>query len=175
MTYCFYICTCFCLVIYQTTIMPHLVIFNQFYDLLCLLVIYLGLFRPVRESIPVVLLLGLVMDDLSGGPLGLYITTYFWLFVGLNQALKFFQVGHRLLLPLVIASGVLIENLIFLGTTVIFNSDGQFSREAIISVMIQVLWAICTGPFFLVVINYSHKRWNKWVDELFVRGEKYHE
>jgi len=175
MTYCFYLWVCFCLVIFQTTIMPYLSLFDRFYDLLCPFVIYLGLSRPIRESIPVVLFLGFVMDNLSGGPFGLYITTYFWLFISVNRAIKFLHIGNRVLLPLVIASGVLIENFIFLGTSAMFNPDLLFPKGAISTVAVQVLWAICTGPFFLMSINYTHKRWDKWLNELFARENRYNE
>ena len=175
MTYCFYIYACLCLIIFQTAIMPGLWLFDRFYDLLCPFVIYLGLFRPRRESIPFVLFLGFVMDNLSGGFFGLYITTYFWLLVSANQAVKFLHVGNRLIWPLVIAAGVLLENLIFLGSTVMFNPDLRFPANAISTVGGQVLWAIWTGPFFLLFIKYTHKRWDQWLNELFARENRSNE
>ena len=37
----------------------------------------------------VVLFLGFIMDNLSGGPFGLYLTTYFWLYVGVKGITTF--------------------------------------------------------------------------------------
>ena len=82
MNYLFNISACLFLVILQTTIIPYLPLLDKFYDLLIPFIVYLGLSRPVRESLPFVLFLGFIMDNLSGGPFGLYLTTYFWLFVG---------------------------------------------------------------------------------------------
>ena len=77
MSYFFNISVCLLLVILQTTIMPYLPPLDKFYDLLIPFIVYLSLSRPVRESLPFILFLGYIMDNLSGGPFGLYLTTYF--------------------------------------------------------------------------------------------------
>jgi len=97
MSYFFNISACLFLVILQTTVMPYLPLLEKFYDLLIPFIVYLGLSRPVRESLPFVLFLGFIMDNLSGGPFGLYLTTYFWLYVGVKGITMFIQVGNRLL------------------------------------------------------------------------------
>ncbi|OEU68355.1 MAG: hypothetical protein BBJ57_10385 [Desulfobacterales bacterium PC51MH44] len=169
MTYCFHICTCLCLVIIQTTVMPCFPLFDRFYDLLTPFVIYLSIFRSNRESIPVILFCGFVMDNLSGGPFGLYLTTYLWLFIGLRWIITFLHVGDSLLLPFVVAAGVLIQNFIFIGTIVMFKLGSWFSSTAIRTVAVQFGWAIFTGPIFLAFFNYSHRRWDKWFKELFTK------
>ena len=72
MTHFFHICICFGLVILQTTIMPYFSLFDKFYDLLSPFVVYLSLFRSTRESVPVILFFGFIMDSLSGWAFGLY-------------------------------------------------------------------------------------------------------
>jgi rod shape-determining protein MreD len=103
MSYFFNISACLFLVILQTTVMPYLPLLDKFYDLLIPFIIYLSLSRPVRESLPFVLFLGFIMDNLSGGPFGLYLTTYFWLYVGVKGITTFIQVGNRLvIIPLLL-------------------------------------------------------------------------
>jgi cell shape-determining protein MreD len=154
MSYFFNISASLFLVILQTTVMPNLPLLDSFYDPLIPLIVFLGLSRPVRESLPFVFFLGFIMDNLSGTPFGLYITSYFWLFVGVKGITKLLQVRDRLFITtLIIAAGVLIENLIFLGTLTILGPDQQLAGDAAKTVTIQVLWAIWTGPIFMVVLR----------------------
>jgi rod shape-determining protein MreD len=154
MSYFFNISVCLFLVILQTTVMPNLPLLDSFYDLLIPVIVFLGLSRPVRESLPFVFFLGFIMDNLSGTPFGLYITAYFWLFVGVKGITKLLQVRNRLFITtLIVAAGVLIENLIFLGTLTILGPDQQLAGDAAKTVTIQVLWAIWTGPIFMVVLR----------------------
>ena len=162
MTYFFYICVCLGLIIFQTAIMPSLPFFDRFYDLLCPFVIYLGLFRPARESIPVILIIGMIMDSILGGPFGLYVTTYVWLFIGVKWMISYLHLGNSAILALVVASGVLLENFIFIGTMAIIAPEARFPANAANIVGVQVLWAIFTGPFALMTFDYTQKNWDRW-------------
>jgi len=159
MSYFFNISVCLLLVILQTTIMPYLPLLDKFYDLLIPFIVYLSLSRPVRESLPFILFLGYIMDNLSGGPFGLYLTTYFWLYVGVKGITMFIQVGKRLLIiALIVAGGVLFENLISLGAFALLGSRQQFAGDALEIVTIQVLWAIFTGSLFLLFFRNAQSR-----------------
>ena len=167
MTYCFHITACLCLIIFQTTILPCLPLFDTFYDLLALYIVYMGIFFGVREGIPVAIIAGLIMDSLSGGPFGLYLTVYLWLFIGVRQLIKIFHVSNYILLPFVVAAAVLIENIILLGTFGLLEPGTQFFSSFIInSVVAQVVWAIFTGPFIIQFYNFTYKRWNRLFNKL---------
>jgi cell shape-determining protein MreD len=159
MSYLFNISICVFLVIVQTAVVPVLPLLDRFYDLMIPFVVYLGLSRPVRESLPFVFLLGFIMDNLSGSPVGLYLTTYFWLFLGVKGITKLLQVANRLfIIMLIVAAGVLIENMIFWGTLSILGPDRQIADETAKSVAVQVLWAVWTGPIFLLIFrNIQHR------------------
>jgi len=169
MTYFFYICVCLCLIIFQTAIMPYLPLFDRFYDLLCPFVIYLGLFRSARESIPVILIIGMIMDGIFGGPFGLYVTTYVWLFIGVKWMISYLHLGNSAILALVVASGVLLENFIFIGTMAIIAPEARFPANTTSIVGVQVLWAIFTGPLVLKVFDYTQKGWNRWYAGRFLK------
>ena len=115
MRYGFYIGTCLFLILIQTTILPYFNAFSGIYDLLIPFVIFICICLPIRESLPFVLILGLIMDNLSGSPFGFYLTFYFWLFVGVRWVLKFLRVSNKFLLSLVVVIAVLIENIIVIG------------------------------------------------------------
>lgn len=163
------ICIGLFLIVIQTTVMPHIPVFQRFYDLLTPLVLYLSIFRPVRESTVIIFIFGFLMDNISGGPFGLYLTVYFWLFLSVRWAITFLHVGDSFLLPFVVAVGVLMENLIFIGADAMFEQNLQISQIMINTVVIQVLWAIFTGPFFLMLFNYSHRRWDRWTKKIFAQ------
>jgi cell shape-determining protein MreD len=163
------ICIGLFLIIIQTTVMPHIPVFERFYDLLTPLVLYLSIFRPVRESTVIIVIFGFLMDNISGGPFGLYLTVYFWLFLSVRWAITFLHVGDSFLLPFVVAVGVFMENLIFIGADAMFEQNLQISQIMINTVVVQVLWAIFTGPFFLMLFNYSHRRWDRWTKKLFAQ------
>ena len=159
MSYFFNISACLFFFFLQTTIMPYLPLLNKFYDLLIPFIVYLSLSRPIRESLPFVLFLGFIMDNLTGGPFGLYLTTYFWLYVGVKGITTFIQVGNRLLIiTLIVAGGVLFENLILLGAFAILGSRQQFAGDALKIVIVQVLWATFTGALFLLFFRNAQSR-----------------
>ena len=173
MSYFFHISACLCLVILQTTIMPYLPLLDKFYDLLIPFIVYLSLSRPVRESLPFVLFLGFIMDNLSGGPFGLYLTTYFWLYAGVKGITAFIQVGNRLLIiTLIVASGVLFENLIFLGAFAILGSRQQFAGGAFEIVTVQVLWAIFTGSLLLLFFRNAQSRLGAGFKAIYARSKE---
>jgi len=170
MSYFFNISTCLFLVILQTTVMPNWPLLDSFYDLLIPFVVFLGLSRPVRESLPFVFFLGFIMDNLSGSPFGLYLTACFWLFIGVKGITKLLQVGNRLfIITLMVVVGVLIENLIFLGTLTILGPDQQLSGNAAKTVAFQVLWAVWTGPVFLVVLRNLQNRLDAGFKSIYAR------
>ena len=157
MSYCFNIAICLVLVILQTTVMPYLSLLDRFYDLLIPFIVYLGLSRPVREGLLFVCFLGFIMDSLSGSPFGLYLTCYFWLFSGVKGITQLLQVGKRVfIITFIVASGVLAENLIFLGSFAIFSPELQFADGALKIVAIQVMWALFTGAVFLIIFRNTH-------------------
>jgi cell shape-determining protein MreD len=164
MTYCFYICVCLCVVIFQTTIIPHISLFHHFYDLLIPFIIYLGLFRPVREGILFILVPGFLMDNLSGGHFGLYLTTYFWLFIVVKLVIQYVHARNTVLLLFIVAAGVLMENIIFIASVSMSVPDSQFIAITIKTVIFQILWAVCTGFFFITFFNHIHKKLGKWTN-----------
>jgi rod shape-determining protein MreD len=150
--------------------MPYIPLFDRFYDLLIPFVVYVGLFRTVHESMAVIILFGFVMDSLTGGPFGLYITSYFWTFISARWIIKLFHARHTLILLSVVAAAVLMQNLIFIGSLAIITQDSRFPESAFKIVSTQILWAMLTGPLFLICYGVVHQRWDKWLDR--IRAER---
>ena len=160
MTYLFYAIIFLGLIICQTTILSRIPLAGEIYDLVIAFIIYLGIFRPFRESLLVVLLAGFIMDNLSGSPFGIYISAYFWIFAGLQRSGQWFRIGDSILLPFVVAAGVLFENIIFFGTIYILGSSEMNSSFVIRTTAIQIAWALVTGLLLLRMISFAHQLWD---------------
>ena len=73
MTYLYHIFIASCLIVFQSVVLPYFPFSDSFYDILVPFLVYLGSYRPVRESIPAAFVLGFIVDSLSGGYFGIYI------------------------------------------------------------------------------------------------------
>ena len=132
--------------------------FDQIYDLRIPLVIFICINLPLRESLPFVLILGLIMDNLSGSPFGLYLTIYFWLLVGVSWIIKYLRVGNKFLLSLVVVVGVLIENFLIIGTFALSGSGWQLPENVFKNIALQFFWAMATAPLLLFCLSALLKR-----------------
>jgi cell shape-determining protein MreD len=162
MIYLFYMAVFFFVVVINTTIIAQLPVFYGFYDLLLLIVIYFGFYRSVRESLPFVILFGLVMDGISGGTFGLYTTSYIWLYIFALWLTRFIRVTNSMILPGVVACGVLIQNAIFLGYMALLDPGTNIPSFSIKIVMIQLAWSVFTGPIFIAFFKTLVYQLEKW-------------
>ncbi|MFC1798765.1 rod shape-determining protein MreD [Thermodesulfobacteriota bacterium] len=164
----FFICLSLSLIVLQTTFLPYLPVFKQFYDLLLPLVLYFGLYRPAREGLIAVFALGLVMDSLSGTPFGLYVTVYFWTFAIVRWGTNYLHVGNQILILIVVAAGIVMENVIFLATLTLLGHTARLPVDVLRNMGLQLLWGVFTGPLLLVGIRFLHGRFDRWFTQLTV-------
>lgn len=133
------------------------------------LIAYLCLVRTMRESLPIILIVGAIMDQLSCSPFMLHVTAYFWLYLILRWIIKVLQVGNRFRLPFIVLFGVLIENLIFISNIAFVEPGMRFPGLAVKIAVVQIIWALFTGPLILIAFEQSHKGWKRWQRGIFVR------
>lgn len=162
---------CFCLIIFQSVILPMIPWLSGFYDLMVPFIIYLAVFRSIRSSLIFLFFLGFVMDGLSGSPIGLYITAYLWLLLSMRGITKIVHLGTNMLWPSLLVAGVFIENLIFYGIIILLGEGFRFSLDILRKVAIQMIWAGLTGPFLLILIHAAHGKWEVW-SKVFFRENK---
>lgn len=161
MKYFFYACLFLILILIQTTVVRYFQIFRGCYDLFIVVVVFLGLYRNFRESIPVILLSGLLMDSLYNGPFGLYMTTYLWLYICIRWSSVYFNVRSSLFLTFAVAAGVLFENLIFISSIIMFNPDSLLFENMSGKIFTQSIWAVISGYFFIMLIKKGYYTWSK--------------
>jgi rod shape-determining protein MreD len=146
MNYFIYIVSSLCLVTLQTALIPRLGFVGHFFDLLLPWVIYLAAFRPAHEALPFVVFMGALMDNLSGGPFGLYLTSYLWLFLAVRMAATVVRAENAMVLVLTLITAVAFQNLLFFMVLGLSGSGGHTAGGVIRVVSEQLGWVLLTGP-----------------------------
>ncbi len=158
MTYVFYCVVCLLMVLVKTTLVPGQVVFETFYDLLIPFIVYLGLNRRRREGIPLALFFGLVMDSLSGGAPGLYVSIYFWIIMAMGGLSQYLHAGNWVFTSLAIGSAVAFEIVVLLFYVAAANPDMGIPSNASQIAFIQIAWAMLTGPLLMYFIGAVQRR-----------------
>ncbi len=154
------------LMIIQTSLCNTILLSYNFFDLMTPLVIYIGLFRPFTEGAAVVVCMGLVMDAVTGCPFGLYLTIFFWLYIGTKWGGQYFHAGSILLLPFIMGISVLFENALIIYAMAVSKGGGKIPSEILArSIFIQTMWAMCIGPFFLLFYSFLQTKLKEWQAE----------
>ncbi len=173
MTYFFQIGIGVMIVICQTAVFQQVGLFSSCYDLLIVQIIYLGLYCLLLEGIIIIALFGVAMDSLTGGPYGLYLIAYFWIFAGIRWALTYLRLSNTLMLPIVFAFAVVLENLVQLAGLISFGPSASTVSTAYFGNIIrQLIWAVLTGPLALVFLRRAYRHLVKWVRGLLVAAKK---
>jgi len=168
-TYLFHIGVCLMLVIFQTAVKPQVMLLAGFYDVLTAYVIYLGLFHRVREVLPIILISGLVMDTISGSSLGLFLTSYLWIFLLTRWTTRLIHQDNLVLHVFIVAVGVVFQTGVYVGTTLLVGQATLFAAPTLDVALAQVLWALGTGALLLQFFRRSHRLWERFLNTYFVR------
>ncbi|NVL90237.1 MAG: hypothetical protein HWN69_04465 [Desulfobacterales bacterium] len=124
------------------------------YDLLIPLVVFLSLNFPKRKGILVVVILGLIMDILSGAIFGLYLSIYFWIFLSVKGLSKCFDVGDTIFQSVLIGVCVLGQHFMFCAPC----KGAQLLTVRVVPVLLQTVFAMLTGPGILMLLEALHIR-----------------
>jgi len=141
------------LILLQSLVLVAFLPATLIYDLLIPLVVYLSLFHPGGKSLLLLLFLGLIMDGITGGAMGIYMLTYFWIFVGIQLAVHFFQKDSPVLMVTAIVLGVALEYGLFL---IVANFSGKglmVEADTSGAILGRMITAGFTGPILLTVFK----------------------
>lgn len=142
-------------VVAQTTILRLPLFHGVFYDLLIPFVVFLRLNLPDKNGILVVLILGLIMDLLSGGIFGLYISIYFWIFLWVKSVSKYFDVCDTIFQSVLIGACVFGQHLVF---CISVAAPSKLLAAQTGSVLLQTIFAALTGPGILMLLGRLQSR-----------------
>lgn len=161
MNYFIYIACGLFMVICQTTVIPRLAFVGYLFDLVLPVVIYLAAFRPLHEALPFTVFLGVLMDNLSGGPFGLYLTSYVWLFFAARAAATIVRAENPIMIVLILIGAVATQNALFF-TILGASGQGHFSGSFAVRVVTeQIGWVLLVGPFLAWGIRAAQRHSSK--------------
>ncbi len=172
MTYFFYIVCCLFLIVLQTSVIPVFPVLGHFYDLLVPFIIYLAFYRSIKDAIPILVFCGMLMDGLSGGTFGLYISIYLWLFVMVRWLMRFLHAGNMYLTPFVVSAAVAAESIFLPIFAAIFSPDMALPTTGAKTILTQILWGSVTGPFILFFFGWMQKRVDFLKHEVFTEKDE---
>jgi rod shape-determining protein MreD len=157
MTYFLYIARALSLMICQTTIVPRLPAVTYCFDFLLPWVIYLAAFRPVHETLPFVLFTGALMDSLSGGPFGLFLTSYLWTFIAVRLTTSVIRAENPLLLVCIIIAAVVGQNALFFAVLGTGDDDSSAVTGVVRVISEQIGWVLLIGPGFALAMRRTYR------------------
>lgn len=128
---------------------------------------FLTLFRSRMETYIVIIGGGILMNMLSGAPLGVYIIAYIWIFLLLKNITVYLHLHGSLLFTLFVIIGVMIEQLIFGLFYIIQTSSMNLSLYDLRIIFLQVLIAGVTSPTFFIIFKkiFNNNNFSKRNDE----------
>lgn len=153
MIYFFYMGAGLILILLQSLVLGTFLPAWLIYDLLIPLVVYLSLFHPGGKTLVLILFLGLIMDGITGGGMGIYMLTYFWIFVSIQPVVFFLQKDNTVLMVTAIVLGVFMEYGSFLTGSVLSGNDLTAGRGITGSMIYRLIAAGVTGPLLPRVLK----------------------
>lgn len=168
MSYFIYVVSSLGLITCQTALIPRLGFVGHFFDLLLPWVIYLAAFRPVHETLPFLVFIGVLMDSLSGGPFGLYLTSYVWLFIAVRQAAAVVRTENPMVLVLILIGAVASQNGLFLLALEMSGTGMHSTGDRIRAVSEQIGWVLLTGPLVALALRRTQRLTRRRAREIVV-------
>ncbi|MCW7755091.1 hypothetical protein OOT00_13970 [Desulfobotulus sp. H1] len=118
--------------------------------------VYLGLESDLFQGLVLVLVAGLVLDGLTGGPFGVFIFSFLWVFCMVRWLGGFLRTSSPLFSLLAVLSGVLLENMF----TILTLASGTHAAGALPAagrfLVIQMLSALVLSPLLLRFFRKVH-------------------
>jgi rod shape-determining protein MreD len=154
----FYFCLSLVLIIVQTSIHPCFSVFSQSFDLLFVIVLSLSLRFSHPGTGVAVFLLGCAMDSVSGGPFGLYISAYVWIYILVRSLKSLVHLENIVFLICMSAVAVVVENAFLVFTFVVGKGADAVSSRDLVLMVKQTLLALIVVPLLVLVVD-QLERW----------------
>ncbi len=158
------------LVILQTTLMPDVAFFSLCFDLLLINVLYISLFTSHGFMVLYLVLLGWVMDSLSGAPFGFYISSYVWIYLFVRILRYVIHAGNFVFIPVISVIAIFMEHGFLMFILLVRQGGWFFSSMDLFSMCAQALMGFFMIPPSLWLVHKCKRGWDKKVRRL--AGEK---
>ncbi len=170
MTVLFYPILSLALVILQTTLVPEIRFVTNCFDLLIINVLYVSLFTSNGFLVLYMMVLGWIMDSLSGAPFGFYISCYVWIYVFVQILRHVIHAGNFIFIPVISVIAIFMEHGFFMFILLVKQEGWSFSSTDLFSMGQQAIVGFFIIPFSLWLVHGCKSRWDKKIQSL--SGEK---
>ena len=162
----FYLILSLVLVIAQTTLVPEIVFFHYFFDLLIVNVLYVSLFASHGFFIIYVGGLGWIMDCLSGAPAGFYLSSYLWIYIFVQILRHVIHAGNFIFIPVISAIAVVMEHGFLIFILMAKQGGWFFSLTDLVFMGKKILVGFFMIPLFLWLVHRCKKGWDRKVQRI---------
>ncbi|MCP4023691.1 MAG: hypothetical protein GY729_17735 [Desulfobacteraceae bacterium] len=160
MTFVFFAILTLFLIILQTVILPEFSWYPQCFDLLIIDILFLSLTFTRYSMLVFIVLIGAVMDSVSGAPFCHYIFSYLWIFL-IVQLLKRFVFPKSVMFVFIISVvSVLIQHGLVLFSVYVNHGQQGVGAMDFILMLKQVLWGVLVIPPGIWLTNVL---WQNWI------------
>jgi cell shape-determining protein MreD len=153
----------FALIIFQTSVLPFWFADLPGCDLMMMLIVYLGMYHELKVSMPAVLILGYVIDNLSGAPFGIYTSVYPWSLLTVRWIVNLLHAGNRLLIVFMPVVGLIVVNALFWLLLHVAQPGFRNPPGGGSVLGKQFLLALIMGPVIIVSFEKIYSLFSRWV------------
>lgn len=156
----FFISLTIFLIILQTIVLPSFSWFGQWFDLLIIDVLFLSLISSHSSTIAAVILIGCIMDSISGAPFCYYIFSYLWIYIIVFLIKQFvFQKSIIFVFIISVVSVIIQQGLLLFSAFIAqgYNAIWTFNFDLLMS---QIFWGFIFIPPSIWLVNIF---WQNWI------------
>jgi len=160
------------LIVIQTIILPSFSLFTQCFDLMIINVLFLCLISTHYSSIFAIIVIGIIMDSMSGVPFSYHLFSYLWTYILVSIFRQlFFQKSVVFLLVVGLVTVTIQQGILLF--SILVNTPGNVFLSFDFSLFIpQLFWAFVIIPPSIWCLEVFFKKWKKTVTNIRQQWQK---
>ncbi len=159
-------------IVIQTIILPGFSFFINSFDLMIINILLLCLLSTRFPTVLSIVLIGMIMDSISGVPFGFHVLSYIWIYLLVYLVQQFlFQKSLIFILVISIVS-VVIQQGLLLFSIAVGSSDLSVLNIDFRVLIHQLFWGFLCIPPGVWFLNSLYKHWIKTSHNLVRRWQK---
>ncbi len=155
----FFIILTVSLIILQSIVFPFFSWSEQCFDLLIIDIFFLSLIATRHTMIFAVIVIGCIMDSISGVPFSYYVLSYLWIYIMVYIARQLFFDQSVIFVICISLLSVIIQHVLLLFSILIRQGSTGFLEFDFDLLIKQVFWGFIFIPLSMWVINIFWVRW----------------
>ncbi|MBW1649424.1 MAG: hypothetical protein JRJ44_01865 [Deltaproteobacteria bacterium] len=137
------------LTVSRTAYLPSFGLFQYLFDSNISLIIAAFLFGEKKDGYIIAVILGLITDNLSGGPFGIYLLSYIWTIIITQIISLYLQKESLLIIWAATSACIIIQNI-----SIYFMREGLFFTEIFTVLLKQIAIGLFLFPLLILLIKH---------------------